>query len=448
MDDPIFASAHELAMAIQSAEVSSAEVVDAHLAQITRHNPKLNAVVTLDEEGARRRAREADAALGRGEVWGVLHGVPVTLEDCHATAGIRSTWGGFPSLADHVPSEDSVVSARLKAAGAIVMGKSNGPLIWGPDNVFGRTNNPWDTERTPGESSGGPASAVAAGLAAFDIGLDTIASILYPSHCCGIFGMRPTDGRVSLKGSFFIDPIQKFHIMSVIGPMARSVEDLRVALQVITGPDNRGPSVPPMSWRESSAPVARDLRVAWASTLPGVPIIAETRMAIERLAEDLDRQGARVQQYLPEVDFAEQYRFADETFWLIGGTFGPEGVQKALLEDFLASLKRRETFVLAWDQFFRNWDLLLCPVDTGVAPLHEAAVIVDGEPVAEEQADTLGACSPVSGCPSVVMPLTQSQDGLPIGVQVIGKRWEDERLLAIAQLLSELTPGFSSPPNY
>jgi amidase len=448
MDDPIFASAHELAMAIQSAEVSSAEVMDAHLAQITRHNPKLNAVVTLDEEGARRRAREADAALGRGEVWGVLHGVPVTLEDCHATAGIRSTWGGFPSLADHVPSEDSVVSARLKAAGAIVMGKSNGPLIWGPDNVFGRTNNPWDTERTPGESSGGPASAVAAGLAAFDIGLDTIASILYPSHCCGIFGMRPTDGRVSLKGSFFIDPIQKFHIMSVIGPMARSVEDLRVALQVITGPDNRGPSVPPMSWRESSAPVARDLRVAWASTLPGVPIIAETRMAIERLAEDLDRQGARVQQYLPEVDFAEQYRFADETFWLIGGTFGPEGVQKALLEDFLVSLKRRETFVLAWDQFFRNWDLLLCPVDTGVAPLHEAAVIVDGEPVAEEQADTLGACSPVSGCPSVVMPLTQSQDGLPIGVQVIGKRWEDERLLAIAQLLSELTPGFSSPPNY
>jgi len=448
MDDRIFASAHKLALAIQSAEVSSAEIVDAYLAQIAHHNAKLNAVVTLDEEGARQQAREADAALERGETWGPLHGVPITLEDCHATVGVRSTWGGYPSLADHVPSEDSVVSARPKAAGATVMGKTNGPLIWGSDNVFGRTNNPWDTERTPGESSGGPAAAVAAGLAAFDIGLDTIASILYPSHCCGIFGMRPSDGRVSLKGSFFIDPIQKFHIMSVIGPMARSVEDLRVALQVITGPDNRDPSVPPMPWRESSAPVARDLRVAWASTLPGVPIIAETRMAIEELANDLNRQGARVQQCLPEVDFAKQYQFADETFWLIGGTFGPESEQRALLEDYLAALKRRETFVLAWDQFFRDWDILLCPVDPGVAPLHEAAVIVDGEPVAEEQADTLGACSPVSGCPMVVILLTQSQEGLPIGVQVIGKRWEDERLLAIAQLLSELTPGFQRPPNY
>jgi len=142
MDDRIFASAHKLALAIQSAEVSSAEIVDAYLAQIAHHNAKLNAVVTLDEEGARQQAREADAALERGETWGPLHGVPITLEDCHATVGVRSTWGGYPSLADHVPSEDSVVSARLKAAGAIVMGKTNGPLIWGSDNVFGRTNNP------------------------------------------------------------------------------------------------------------------------------------------------------------------------------------------------------------------------------------------------------------------------------------------------------------------
>jgi amidase len=256
--------------------------------------------------------------------------------------------------------------------------------------------------------------------------------------------MRPTDGRGSLKGSLFIDLIQKFHIMSVVGPMARSVEDLLLVLQVITGPEDRDPSVPPVPWRESPAPVARDLRVAWASTLPGVPINAETRTAIEGLAEDLNRQGALVQRCLPEVDFAEQHRFTEEIFWLIAGTF--EGGKRATLEDYFASLKRREAFVLAWDQFFRDWDLLLCPVDPGVAPLHEEAVIVDGEPVAEEQEDIWGACSPVSGCPSVVMPLTQSQEGLPIGVQVIEKRWEDERLLAIAQLLSELTPGFARPP--
>jgi amidase len=448
MDDPIFAPAHELAWAIQQREVSSVEVVDAYLAQIARHNPQLNAVVTLDEEGARGKAREADTALGRGEVWGLLHGVPMTLEDCHATAGIRSTWGGHPSLADHVPAEDSVVSARLKAAGVIVLGKSNGPLIWGTDSVFGRTNNPWDLNRTPGESSGGPAAAVAAGLTAFDIGLDTLGSILFPSHCCGIFGMRPTEHRVSLKGGFFIDPIQKFHIMSVAGPMARSVEDLRLALRVITGPDDRDLSVPPVPWRETPALAVRDLRVAWASTLPAVPIIDETRAAIEGLAGELDRQGAQVQRCLPDVDFTEQYRFADETFWLIAGTF-EETEQTASLDDYLTALHQREAFILLWDWFFREWDVLLCPVFPSVAPLHdEAQVVVNGEPVTEAESEIPCALSPVSGCPAVVIPLTSNRDGLPIGMQVVGRCWDDERLLSIAQLLSELTPGFQRPPNY
>jgi amidase len=446
--DTVFTPAHKLAGEIQRGEVSSVEVVDAYLDQIARHNRQLNAVVTLDEDGARRRAREADASLARGEVWGPLHGVPVTIEDGHATAGIRSTWGGYPPLADHVPSEDSVATARLKAAGAIVLGKSNGPLIWGPDSMFGRTNNPWDLNRTPGESSGGPAAAVAAGLAPFDIGLDTVGSILYPSHCCGIFGMRPTEHRVSLKGAFFIDPIQKFHIMSVAGPMARSVEDLRLALRVIAGPDAQDPSVPPVPWREAPAPVVRDLRVAWASTLPGVAIVAETRAAIEGLAEELDRRGAQVRHNLPEVDFAEQYRFADEAFWLIAGTFG-EGEQRAALDDYLTALHRREVLSLVWDRFFREWDVLLCPMHPAVAPRHDdAEVVVDGEPVAQEQAEIPYALSPVSGCPAVVIPLTSNRDGLPIGMQVVGRRWDDERVLAIAQLLSELTPGFQRPPNY
>src|SRR5215207_9915993 len=449
MDDPILAPAHEVATAIQRGEVSSVEIVDAYLAQIDRHNERLNAVVTLDEDGARRKAQEAGAALGRGEVWGPLHGVLVTIEDCHATAGIRSTWGGYPSLADHVPAEDSVVAARLRAAGAIVLGESNGPLIWGPDSVFGRTNNPWDTDRTPGESSGGPAAAVAGGLTALDIGLDTGGSILYPSHCCGIFGMRPTEYRVSLKGGFFIDPIQKFHIMSVFGPMARSVEDLRLALRVIAGPDDRDLSVPPMPWREAPAPVLRDLRIAWASTLPGVPIIAETRAAIEELAGELGRWGAQVEQCLPEVDFVEQYRFADQTFWLIAGTFESEEKSKASLEDYLTALHRREAFILAWDRFFREWDVLLCPVHSGVAPRHEdEMILVDGESVALAQAEIPCALSPISGCPAVVMPLTSNQDGLPVGMQVVGRRWDDERVLAIAQLLSELTRGFKRPPDY
>jgi Asp-tRNA(Asn)/Glu-tRNA(Gln) amidotransferase A subunit family amidase len=207
----------------------------------------------------------------RNEVWGPLHGVPITLEDAHATAGLRSTWGGYPSLASHVPSEDSTVPARLRAAGAIVLGKTHGPAIW-EESVFGRTNNPWDLARTSGGSSAGPAAALAAGLSALDIGLDTLGSIQNPAHYCGIYGMRPTEHRVPLTGVFFIDPIRKFRIMSVTGPMARSVEDLRLALQIISGPDGRDTHVPPVPWHQISRPALRELRLAWATTFPGMPI--------------------------------------------------------------------------------------------------------------------------------------------------------------------------------
>ena len=149
------------------------EIVDAYRAQIARHNPRLNAVVTLDDDGARVKAQEADAALGRGEVWGTLHGVPITLEDAHPTSGMRSAWGGLPRLAEHVPAQDGTIATRLKEEGAILLGKTNGPEIW-PDSVFANTNNPWDLTRAPGGSSAGVGAALAAGLTPLDIGLDTL----------------------------------------------------------------------------------------------------------------------------------------------------------------------------------------------------------------------------------------------------------------------------------
>ena len=190
MNDPIFANAYELAAAIRERRASAAEVIDAHFKQIARHNPPLNAIVTLNEEGARKRAAEADAALARGEVWGPLHGVPVTIKDSFATAGIRTT-SGFPPLAHYVPSEDATVVARLKAAGAIVLGKTNLPVLvqgFQSDNlVFGRTNNPWDLTRTPGGSTGGGAAALAAGMSALEIGSDYGGSVRIPAHYCGLF---------------------------------------------------------------------------------------------------------------------------------------------------------------------------------------------------------------------------------------------------------------------
>src|SRR5438876_8223358 len=202
MKDIVFSSTTQLAAAIRAGDGSATEVLEAHLAQIATHNPALNAVVTMDAEQAHKRAHAADEALARGEIWGPLHGVPFTLKDAHATAGMRTTTG-FPPL-DHVPQEDSTVTARLKAAGGVLLGKTNVPVMLADyqttNLIFGRTNNPWNIERTPGGSSGGAAAALAGGMTPFEIGTDLSASIRIPAHFCGVCGLKPTEQRVTLTG--------------------------------------------------------------------------------------------------------------------------------------------------------------------------------------------------------------------------------------------------------
>jgi amidase len=454
MDDLVFVPANQLARTIRQRHASALEVLEAHLAHIARHNPALNAIVTLDEQGARQRAEAADRALAQGQVWGPLHGVPFTLEDIHATAHIRSTWGGSPSLAEHVPLVDGMIAARLKAAGAILIGKTHGPAIWGDASVFGRTNNPWDLERTPGGSSAGPAAALAAGLTPLDIGADTLGSIQDPAHCCGILGMRHTEHRVPLTDVFFIDPIRMFRVMSVVGPMARSVEDLRLALQIITGPDGFDSDVPPMSWREVERPDLRTLRIAWTPTFPEMPIDHEIYIAIELLARELDRMGAQIEQCLPEVSFEEQAQLGRHLFDLIAGASDPqpEGTRPTSLGDYFEALHRRDLLISTWQRFFADWDILLCPAGPIVAERRsDRELVVNGSVVPQEQKKLLDisyALSPMTGCPTVVIPLGRNQSGVPFGVQVMGHRWEDERLLAIAEVLSEITGGFQRPPGY
>src|SRR5256712_10993731 len=239
--DIVFCSTTQVAAAIRAGGVSATEVLEAHLAQIATHNPVLNAVVTMDAEQAHKRAREADKALARGEVWGPLHGVPFTLKDAHATAGMRTTTG-FPPLANYVPQEDSTVTARLKAAGGILIGKTNVPVMLADyqsnNPIFGRTKNPWNIERTPGGSSGGAAAALASGMTPFEIGTDLAGSIRIPTHFCGLFGLKPTEQRVPLTGLIPGLPTPRsVRIMSCIGPMARTVEDLALLYAIIAGPD-------------------------------------------------------------------------------------------------------------------------------------------------------------------------------------------------------------------
>lgn len=452
--DLIFTSAHRLARAIRDRQVSSREILETYLEQIAKHNPTLHAVVTLDEEGARKKAQAADDALVKGEIWGPLHGIPMTIEDCHATVGIRSTWGGHPSLTDYVPSEDSTVVARLKSAGVIIFGKTNGPMIWGDESIFSRTNNPWNPGRTAGGSSAGPAAALAAGLAPLDIGLDSTGSIQNPAHYCGIFGMRPTEHRVPLTGVFFIDAIRKFRVMSITGPMARSVEDLQLALQIIAGPDGRDTEVVPMPWKKVERLDLRTLRIAWTSTFPGMPIANDIRTAIEKLAQSLDQMGVQVEQCLPDLNYAEQAQLVDYLFAIIAGTFAAreeDGVPISLDEYFVA-LHQRDSFITRWEQFFTRWDIFLFPAGPITAPRYVGTKLkIDGIVIPPEQIPFLNisyALSPVTGCPTIVIPLGQDQDGLPFGVQVMGRRWDDERLLAIAEIISEITGGFRRPSGY
>src|SRR5438876_10514583 len=456
MKDIVFSSTTQLAAAIRAGDVSATEVLEAHLAQIATHNPALNAVVTMDAEQAHKRAREAGEALARGEIWGPLHGVPFTLKDAHATAGMRTTTG-FPSL-DHVPQADSTVTARLKAAGGILIGKTNVAMMLADyqssNPIFGRTNNPWNIERTPGGSSGGAAAALAAGMTPFEIGTDLSASIRIPAHFCGLFGLKPTEQRVPLTGLLPGLPTPRsVRIMSCIGPMARTVEDLALLYSIIAGPDGRDTEVQPVPVDKMPHLELKHLRVAFAPSFPGLPVAAEIRGAVEELAKQLRPLCAAVEEAaLPPVDFNQELPRAGALIGMITGAFQPEEQeQPATLAQYLEALDRRDQSIIAWEQFFEKWDVLLCPPSMITAFPHcepGSPLRVDDQEVIYWAVSGHGTLFNYTGHPAVVLPYKLDRDGLPLGIQPVGKRWDESRLLAIAKVLSEVTGQFQRPPGY
>src|SRR5437764_2490904 len=345
MKDIVFSNTTQLAAAIRAGHVSATEVLEAHLAQIATHNPALNAIVTMDAGQARKRAHEADESLARGEVWGPLHGVPFTLKDAHATAGMRTTTG-FPPLADYVPQEDSTVAARLKEAGGILIGKTN-VAEWLADYqsnnpIFGRTNNPCNIERTPGGSSGGAAAALASGMTPFEIGTDLSASVRIPAHFCGLFGLKPTENRVSAAG-LIPNPQgtpRGVRVMSCIGPMARTVEDLALLYPIIAGPDGRDTEVQPVPVNDAPPLALRDLRIAFAPTFPGFPVATDVRDAVEELAKQLQPLCAAVEEAtLPELDFNQELARAGELIGMVIGAFQPKEPERpTTLAQYLEAL--------------------------------------------------------------------------------------------------------------
>jgi amidase len=479
--DP-FSSALDLAAAIRARRVSAAELTELCLERIRRHNGALNAVCTLDEAGARRAAKAADEALARGEPAGPLHGVPMTIKDALETAGLRTT-GGHPPLAGHIPSSDAPAVARLRASGAILLGKTNVPPLsadYRADNpIFGRTNNPWNLERTPGGSTGGGAAAVAAGLSAFDVGSDLAGSVRTPAHFCGLFALKATERRIPNAGHIPEPPGQPRAVrhMNVLGPLARSVEDLELITRLISGADPREPDVPPMPWAEPAEKPLKESRFAWSTSFAGIPVTRDTKQAIGRLAAELARLGCAVEERNPdgfdfdaawetwgEIAIAERAATgrerSAERVAALNATLGErwavargsaKGV-RAGVGEYMVALNRRDALIAALEAFFERFDAFLCPVSVGPAIGHVpfgTPIEVDGHEVPYFIAGT-AYTSPfnLTGHPAVVLPLARSKDGLPIGVQVLGRRWSEPALLALCRKLALVTGPFVPPPDF
>ncbi len=449
-------SATTLARFIRTNLVSSVAVVDAHLARLETANPKLNAVVQIQAEAARRQAREADEAVSRGERLGPLHGIPITLKDSLDTADMVSTWG-TAGRADFTPEHDATVVTRLRAAGAIILGKTNTPeftLAGITDNaVYGRTNNPYDVERSPAGSSGGAGAILAAGGSALDLGSDTGGSIRMPSHYCGIAGIKPTSGRVPRTGHAISFEVGALDAFTQIGPMARHVEDLGLTLSIIAGPDGHDPAVVPAPLGDPQDVSVRDLRIAFFTDngikSPSPDTVSTVRAAAGVLAD----HGVSVTEDRPQgVSDAERLWYslylADGGAWIrqLIRAAGTEHMSSALdwmqtaqpvsLPEFTQELSRWNVYRSEMLAFMEPYDVLLCPVSATPATRHDDP---DGPDFTYTFAHNL------TGWPGAVVRCGTSAEGLPIGVQLVAHPWREDVALAVAHYLETNLGGWQSP---
>ena len=453
------ASAAEFARAIRSRRVSSREAVEACLARIARVNPALNGVVALRADAALRDADAADAALARGDAVGALHGVPVTIKDSFDSAGLVTTWG-TPGRRGFVPAADATAVARLRAAGAIVLGKTNTPeFTLGFETVnpvYGRTNNPYDTARTPGGSSGGAAAIVAAGGVPLDLGSDTGGSIRLPAHFCGIAGIRPTPGRVSRAGHA-IAPGTATDALTTVGPLARRVEDLALVLPLLVGPDGRDPFLAPVALGDPAAVPLAGLRVGLFVENGLSHADAAVEQTVRAAAAVLSAAGARVAEYRPPT-IARAMPLFMQVFLVDGGPGirlllerAGTRVEDSALADFASApalpIEERLRVIEAWDRFrsdllaeTRDFDLLVCPVNSHAALRH-------GEVDAAMLAFTHTMAWNLAGWPGAVVRAGTSPEGLPIGVQLVAQPWREDIALAAAAEIERALGGWQPAPE-
>jgi amidase len=484
-----YMSAAQLVALIKSKKISSAELLEVYINRFKRFNPSINALVAVDLENAKASAKKADEALARGEDQGPLHGLPMTVKDTIEAAGMPCTSGSV-KLKNHMPQQDADVVKSMRGAGAIIFGKTNVPMF-GQDfqtfnDVYGQTNNPWDTARVPGGSSGGAAAALAAGLTPLEIGSDIGGSIRNPAHFCGVFGHKPSYDIVSFRGH--IPPFPglfpgEYTIggdIAVIGPLARSAADLELALGIIAGPKK------PMqtAWKVELPPPRKNMlsefKVGVWLDDPDFPVDAMVGDCLSNLVNMLATQGARITNRRPEINFKDCHDIYTRLLTAVPNAALPKAIFDQMLEElpklsdedksFKAQLirgttvKHRDWVVLdylrllmrqKWADYFREVDVLLCPAVPVTAFFHDHGDFFSRtltvNHVERSYADTLSAWAGltcVSYLPATVAPIGIARDGMPVGVQIVGPYLEDKTPIQFAGLIEEMTGGFIAPPLY
>ncbi|MFF3655325.1 amidase [Streptomyces olivochromogenes] len=478
-----FSTAEELAAALRAGEVTSAELTDEAIARIERDDKAINAICVPDFGRARAAARDADQARARGEDRPLL-GIPVTVKESYNIAGLPTTWG-MPPHRNYMPAEDAVQVSRLKAAGAVVLGKTNVPFglqdVQSFNEIYGTTNNPWDHGRTSGGSSGGSAAALASGFGALSIGSDLAGSLRTPAHFCGVYAHKPTLGLAASRG--MVPPSAPALLadvdLAVVGPMARTARDLALLLDVMAGPDPLTLGVA----LDLALPPARherlcDFRVLVLDEHPLIPTGSAVRAGVDRVADALVDGGARVERHSPLLpDLTEAAilytqllfsssvaRFPVEPYEQLrtlaaGLKADDQSLDAARLRgmvfshrDWIEANSRRELHRHGWRRFFAEFDAVVCPITPTPAFPHdhnpdprERRLDIDGVEYPYFDQLVWAGLPTMPGLPATAVPAGRSPEGLPVGVQLIGPMFEDRTPLRLAELLEQKIGGFQAP---
>jgi len=478
-----FASAVAAAGAIRRGEVSSVELTTRVLDRIARYNSKLNAIVTLTADAALARARAADGARARGEWWGPFHGVPCTVKDTLEVAGVRTT-AGSPAYSNHHPARDAVIVARLRAAGAVLLGKTNVPPLaadWQSTNpIFGTTNNPWDVTRTPGGSTGGGAAALAAGLSFLEPGSDIGGSIRIPAHFCGVYGHKPTIGVIPQRGHVPPPPgiPTPPPVLPVVGPLGRSAADLLTAMEVMGGPDEDEAR----AYRWTMPPARRtrltDYRIGFVLDDPTCPVASDVRVVLAGAIDGLRKAGVALEEGWPaDVKPAEQYEIYLALLYSVFAIDArPEQLealrQRAANQDgsHLARLAlaftaphrhyaianaRRMRARAIWQSYFQTHDAFLLPTtfvaafphDTTPDSMTRRLATPEGERNYMDLSFWISFAT-LTGLPATTAPVGLTRGNLPVGIQIVGPYLEDATPIDVAGRLADVLGGFQPPPGF